>query len=122
MFSNQIIEFIAAELKRMTVELSEGQFQVRLSETKRDLLVRLNIIICFQNETYLKFLPASDDTFTSHNQNAINPDNEKIQREDLKYSGKKKGVLFYIVKSFLSLFFSENISSFSRSSIINTYN
>jgi len=42
----------------------------------------------FENETYVKFLPTSDEASTTNNYNATSPDNEQLTREDLKFSVK----------------------------------
>jgi len=42
----------------------------------------------FENETYVKFLPTSDEASITNNYNATSPDNEQLTREDLKFSVK----------------------------------
>ncbi|CAF0845385.1 unnamed protein product [Adineta ricciae] len=42
----------------------------------------------FQNQTYVKFLPTSDEATVASNQNGSSPDNEQLTREDLKFSVK----------------------------------
>jgi len=51
----------------------------------------------FQNETYVKILPPSDETSIINNQNGTSPDNEQLSREDLKFSGK---ILFLLSNKF----------------------
>ncbi|UJR10264.1 hypothetical protein I4U23_014472 [Adineta vaga] len=42
----------------------------------------------FENQTYVKFLPISDEVSVANNHNSSSPDNEQLTREDLKFSVK----------------------------------
>ncbi|CAF1229876.1 unnamed protein product [Adineta steineri] len=65
--TEEIVEYMSTMLQTMRIDMNEKQYQ---------------------NETYVKFLPISDDTAVTNNYNAANPDNEQLTREDLKFSVK----------------------------------
>ncbi|CAF1056382.1 unnamed protein product [Rotaria sordida] len=65
--TGEIIEYISTVLQTMRIEMNEKQFQ---------------------NETYVKFLPISDETSITNNYNGTSSDTEQLTREDLKFSVK----------------------------------
>ncbi|CAF3671140.1 unnamed protein product [Rotaria sp. Silwood1] len=65
--TEEIIEYISTVLQTMRLEMDEKQFQ---------------------NETYVKFLPISDETPITNNYSTAGSDTEQLTREDLKFSVK----------------------------------
>ncbi|CAF3797308.1 unnamed protein product [Rotaria sp. Silwood1] len=63
--TEEIIEYISTVLQTMRLEMDEKQFQ---------------------NETYVKFLPISDETPITNNYSTAGSDTEQLTREDLKFS------------------------------------
>lgn len=79
---NQIVETMSMMLHTMRTDLNVKQYQVELFFRKK------NLIIYIQNETYVKFLPTSDEASPTNNHNDANPDQGQLSREDLKFSGR----------------------------------